>query len=138
MLRGRGGFGPRKCYNCDQTGHLANGCPYPPKCRVCGALHQLDDCPIVQDFIEKRQSGQRPYAAIAVNSVAQQPAQPSAPNRVTAPGVQQQRGSQDTRPQSKATRANALSLIREEDTWIYAVDRDSERKRGERRPRERR
>ena len=57
-FRGRRGPGSRKCYNFDYTPQLANGCPYSPKCQICGALHKLSDCPVLKDLIEKRKRGQ--------------------------------------------------------------------------------
>ena len=116
LFRGRGGSGVRKCYNCDQPGHFANGCPYPPKCQICGALHKLEDCPVVKDLIEKRQSGQAaPAQQPRVYPVVQQPAQQSVPSRAPASGLQQQRPPQETRAPGNANRGNALSLIREDD-----------------------
>jgi hypothetical protein len=43
-----GGRGPRRCYNCDEQGHLARDCPHPrqPWCSHCRTNgHATEDCP---------------------------------------------------------------------------------------------
>jgi hypothetical protein len=43
-----GGRGPRRCYNCDEKGHLARDCPHPrrPWCSHCRTNgHTTEDCP---------------------------------------------------------------------------------------------
>jgi len=108
-------MGIRKCYNCDQPGHMANGCPYPPKCQICGALHKLEDCPAVKDLIEKRQSGQSAQTPQPrASTTAQQPVQQNAVYRTNASG--QQRTTPEPRAPSSANRGNALSLLREDES----------------------
>lgn len=41
----RSGPPPRRCYNCQKTGHTAPACPLPPLCPFCGEKHHSHTCP---------------------------------------------------------------------------------------------